>query len=109
MYNNISSTLSAYIHCSTCSLCYTEYNLIIYKMSREFDLVLLGPTGYTGQYTAENIYKSFPTTIKWAVAGRSHSKIESLVQKWQQLGYDRPDPGIYRFPVFFECVLTSSW
>lgn len=78
-------------------------------MSREFDLVLLGPTGYTGQYTAENIYKSFPTTIKWAVAGRSHSKIESLVQKWQQLGYDRPDPGIYRFPVFFECVLTSSW
>lgn len=66
-------------------------------MSREFDLVLLGPTGYTGQYTAENIYKSFPTTFKWAVAGRSHSKIESLVHKWRQLGYDRPDPGIYCF------------
>lgn len=66
-------------------------------MSREFDLVLLGPTGYTGQYTAENIYKSFPNTLKWAVAGRSHSKIESLVQKWRQLGFDRPDPGIYCF------------
>ncbi|KUL83057.1 hypothetical protein ZTR_09906 [Talaromyces verruculosus] len=63
-------------------------------MSREFDLVLLGPTGYTGQYTAENIYKSFPTTIKWAVAGRSHSKIENLVQKWRDLGYNRPDPEI---------------
>ncbi|EED22827.1 conserved hypothetical protein [Talaromyces stipitatus ATCC 10500] len=63
-------------------------------MSKEFDLVLLGPTGYTGQYTAENIYKGFPTTLKWAVAGRSASKIESLVQKWRQLGYDRPDPEI---------------
>lgn len=62
-------------------------------MSREFDLVLIGPTGYTGQYTAENIYKSFPSTLKWAVAGRSASKIENLVQKWRQLGYDRPDPG----------------
>jgi short subunit dehydrogenase-like uncharacterized protein len=67
-------------------------------MSREFDLVLLGPTGYTGQYAAENIYKSLPTTIKWAVAGRSHSKIEKLVQKWRDLGYNRPDPGIYPFP-----------
>lgn len=79
-------------------------------MSKEFDLVLLGPTGYTGQYTAEAIYQNFPTTLKWAVAGRSHSKIESLVQKWKQLGYDRPDPGMLLLPccLLFNCVLTSA-
>lgn len=61
--------------------------------TREFDIVLLGPTGYTGQFTAENIYKTFPTTLKWAVAGRSASKMEKLLKEWRQLGVDRSEPG----------------
>ncbi len=36
-------------------------------------------TGYTGQFTAEQIAKSLPTNLKWAVAGRSRDKLEQLV------------------------------
>ncbi|KAH8705272.1 Saccharopine dehydrogenase-domain-containing protein [Talaromyces proteolyticus] len=62
--------------------------------TREFDLVLLGPTGYTGKYTAEYIYKAFPTTLKWALAGRSASKIEAVVREVKNVNVDRPDPEI---------------
>lgn len=63
--------------------------------SKEFDLVLLGPTGYTGKYVAEHIYKSFPTTLKWAVAGRSAAKIEGVLEELKQLGIEREAPGAY--------------
>ncbi|OKL57926.1 hypothetical protein UA08_06645 [Talaromyces atroroseus] len=63
-------------------------------MSKEFDLILLGPTGYTGAFVAEHICKSFPTTLKWAVAGRSASKIQSVLEQLKTLGLDRADPDV---------------
>jgi short subunit dehydrogenase-like uncharacterized protein len=62
-------------------------------MAREFDLVLLGPTGYTGKYTAEYLYTSFPTTLKWALAGRSASKIERVLHEIQSENAGTAKPG----------------
>ncbi|OAQ70339.1 saccharopine dehydrogenase [Pochonia chlamydosporia 170] len=64
------------------------------KHSRQYDLVVFGATGYTGQLTAEHIATSLPTDLKWAVAGRSESKLQTLVADCQKLNPDRVPPGI---------------
>jgi short subunit dehydrogenase-like uncharacterized protein len=63
--------------------------------SKDLDLVLLGPTGYTGRLTAEHVTQHLPTDLKWALAGRSFEKIEKVAQDLKQLNPDRVDPGIY--------------
>lgn len=65
-------------------------------MSREFDLVLHGPTGYTGKLTAQHIVKHFPTNIKWALAGRSLSKVEQVARELKELNPDRDEPGMFQ-------------
>jgi short subunit dehydrogenase-like uncharacterized protein len=65
------------------------------QSSREFDIVVLGPTGYTGKYCAEHIVKNLPTNLKWALAGRSPQKIEGVSQGLKKLNPDRADPGAH--------------
>jgi len=60
----------------------------------EFDIILLGATGYTGAITAEHITTNFPTTLKWAIAGRSPSALETLTAKLKTLNQDRSPPAI---------------
>ena len=43
---------------------------------REFDLVMFGATGFTGQLVADYIAKQKPK--RWAIAGRNREKLESL-------------------------------
>lgn len=64
------------------------------QSSREFDIVVLGPTGYTGKYCAEHIVKNLPTNLKWALAGRSPQKIEGVAQELKRLNPDRAEPEI---------------
>ena len=45
-------------------------------MSREYDVVLLGASGFTGSLTAEYLAKNAPADLKWAVAGRNQKKLE---------------------------------
>lgn len=61
--------------------------------NRQYDLVLLGPTGYTGQFCAEHIVQNLPTGLKWAIAGRSAQKMERIAQELKALNPDRVDPG----------------
>lgn len=61
---------------------------------REYDLVVFGATGYTGQYVAERITNQLPTNLIWAVAGRSKEKLESLVADLKALNPDRIAPEI---------------
>ncbi|KHN99475.1 Saccharopine dehydrogenase / Homospermidine synthase [Metarhizium album ARSEF 1941] len=61
---------------------------------RHYDLVVFGATGYTGQLTAEHIAKYFPTSLKWAVAGRSESKLQSIIEDCKKLNPDRLPPSI---------------
>ncbi|KAE8154738.1 Saccharopine dehydrogenase-domain-containing protein [Aspergillus avenaceus] len=62
------------------------------ETTRKFDLVLLGPTGYTGKLCAEHIVKSFPTNLKWALAGRSLQKVENVAKELKALNPDRSEP-----------------
>ncbi|KAJ5159580.1 uncharacterized protein N7482_006584 [Penicillium canariense] len=62
--------------------------------SRQYDLVLLGPTGYTGRFCAEHIVKNHPTDLKWAIAGRSPQKIEPIAEELKQLNSDRVQPDV---------------
>ena len=61
---------------------------------REFELILWGATGYTGRLTAEYIVKTLPTGLKWAIAGRTESKLNSLARPGG-LGAGKPMPGMY--------------
>lgn len=61
---------------------------------RQYDIILLGATGYTGKLTAEYITSSLPTNIKWAVAGRNQSKLQSLVGELKTLNSTRSTPDI---------------
>ncbi|KAH8900718.1 hypothetical protein GQ53DRAFT_863349 [Thozetella sp. PMI_491] len=64
------------------------------KHSRQYDLVLLGATGYTGTLTAEHITANLPPDLKWAVAGRSEAKLKQLVSDCQALQPNRVQPAI---------------
>lgn len=39
--------------------------------ARQFEIILLGATGYTGKLTAQHITAALPTDLKWAIAGRN--------------------------------------
>ncbi|KAL3473982.1 Saccharopine dehydrogenase-domain-containing protein [Aspergillus californicus] len=64
------------------------------QCSREFDIVVLGPTGYTGKFCSEHIVENLPTNLKWALAGRSLQKIEGVAQELKKLNPDRSEPEI---------------
>ena len=61
--------------------------------SRQYDLVLLGATGYTGKLCAEYITVNLPTNLKWAVGGRSNSKLSAVTKELRSLNPDRLQPG----------------
>jgi short subunit dehydrogenase-like uncharacterized protein len=45
---------------------------------REFDLVLVGATGFTGRLTAEYLARHAPPGLRWALAGRNESKLDGV-------------------------------
>lgn len=63
------------------------------RKSRKYDILLLGATGYTGLLTAEYIVRHLPVDLKWAIAGRSKSKLEGLSNKLKDLDPERVQPG----------------
>ena len=69
------------------------HQLNIMTSNRQYDLVLLGVTGYTGRFCAEHIVQHLPTDLKWAIAGRSAEKLESIAQELKGLNRDRVNPG----------------
>jgi len=48
-------------------------------MSREFDVIIYGATGFTGRLVAEYLNKQYAgSDVKWAMAGRSQDKLEAV-------------------------------
>jgi short subunit dehydrogenase-like uncharacterized protein len=45
---------------------------------RDFDIVLFGATGFTGGLTAEYLARNAPAHLRWAIAGRSESKLQAV-------------------------------
>ncbi|QUC19314.1 uncharacterized protein UV8b_03555 [Ustilaginoidea virens] len=68
--------------------------MAIKEHGRQYDLVLLGASGYTGRLTAEHIATNLPSHLKWAVAGRSESKLNAVVAECQKLNSDRLPPSV---------------
>ncbi|RKL36826.1 hypothetical protein BFJ72_g8027 [Fusarium proliferatum] len=61
---------------------------------RQYDIVVLGATGYTGKLTAEYISMHLATDLKWALAGRNSGKLKAVVEECQKLNPDRLPPAI---------------
>lgn len=81
----------------------TAHHLPLVEMAtsaqKEFDIILFGATGYTGKLCAEYITLALPTDLKWAVAGRSASKLSAIVDELKSLNRDRRQPGIAKHSI----------
>jgi short subunit dehydrogenase-like uncharacterized protein len=60
---------------------------------RDFDVVLLGATGFTGQLVAEYLVKK-RDSLRWALAGRSKGKLEQV-----RAGLAAADPAAKDLPI----------
>jgi short subunit dehydrogenase-like uncharacterized protein len=47
-------------------------------MSRDFDVILYGATGFTGRQAVAYFRKNAPADLRWAIAGRNKGKLEAL-------------------------------
>lgn len=63
--------------------------------SRQYDIVVFGATGYTGKLTAEYIAKSLPSDLRWALAGRTASKLEAVAAECKSINTNRIQPSKY--------------
>jgi len=45
---------------------------------REFDLILLGATGFTGSLVARHLHDTYGDTLNWAMAGRNLTKLQRV-------------------------------
>ena len=61
--------------------------------SKAFDIILFGATGFTGRFIAKYIHKQ-DTDIKWAIAGRSQSKLSLLMSDLLNMQSQRNLPDI---------------
>ena len=57
--------------------------------ARQYDLIVLGATGYTGRRVADCIVHSLPTDLRWALAGRSDKKIMAQQERLKHAAPDR--------------------
>ena len=68
--------------------------------AREYEMILLGATGYTGKLCAEYITYHLPTDLKWAIAGRSSPKLSNLFHDLVSLNSDRSGPSKLVYTLF---------
>ena len=51
-------------------------------MARQYDMIVFGASGFTGKHVALELSKSFQIERKtWAIAGRSESKLKSVLEE----------------------------
>src|SRR4051794_16504923 len=48
------------------------------ELEREYDLALLGATGFTGALTAAELASRAPAGLRWALAGRNRDRLEAV-------------------------------
>ncbi|PZS08477.1 MAG: saccharopine dehydrogenase [Solirubrobacterales bacterium] len=61
---------------------------------RRHELVLLGASGFTGGLTAEYLARRAPSGLRWALAGRSRQKLETVRQRLAEI-----DPACTELPL----------
>lgn len=51
-------------------------------MANRLDVVIFGATGFTGQFTVEEVVRlSDEKPVSWGVAGRNKSKLDALLKR----------------------------
>ena len=70
---------------------------------REFDLVLFGATGFTGQLTAEYLARHAPAGLRWALAGRSPERLARVRDRLADL-----DPELKRLELLHADVTDPT-
>jgi short subunit dehydrogenase-like uncharacterized protein len=82
---------------------------------RAYDVVVFGATGFTGALTAEYLARHAPAGMRWALAGRSQSKLEDVRRRLGSGFADLPllradveDPGSLRAVAEATRVLIST-
>jgi short subunit dehydrogenase-like uncharacterized protein len=66
-------------------------------MTREFDLIVFGATGFTGRLVADYIKRSTePGRLRWAIAGRDLARLEALALGVPIVVGDALDPAAMR-------------
>jgi short subunit dehydrogenase-like uncharacterized protein len=85
-------------------------------MTREFDLIVYGATGYTGRLVAEYLVQRYGAdpALKWAMAGRSHGKLREVrgeidpLEATPLVVADADDPASLRaMAARAKCVITT--
>jgi saccharopine dehydrogenase (NAD+, L-glutamate forming) len=61
---------------------------------REFDVVVFGATGFTGELTAAYLAEHAPAGCRWALAGRNTAKLEAVRKRLARL-----DPALADLPL----------
>ena len=54
-------------------------------MTREYDVVLVGATGFTGGLTAEYLLRHAPAGLRWALAGRNEARLEAVRSRLEDI------------------------
>lgn len=62
--------------------------------SRQYELILLGATGYTGKLVAEWVSTHLPEDLTWAIAGRNAKKLQGVIDELTKLSPNRKQPGM---------------
>jgi len=52
--------------------------------NRQYDVVVWGASGFTGQLVVEYLLRQYPPggELRWAIGGRNKEKLQELLQKW---------------------------
>src|SRR3546814_19667503 len=66
-----------------CAGCDTEKE----SQMKEFDIIVCGATGYTGQLACEHLARSYGSELRWAMAGRAMTKLRR-----NQARFEVPSP-----------------
>src|ERR1041385_711159 len=75
---------------------------------RDFDVILLGATGFTGRKTAEYLARHAPEGFRWAIAGRRRHKLESLRDALVAMNGARSIPDVVEASVDDEASLLRA-
>jgi hypothetical protein len=63
--------------------------------NKQYDFIVLGATGFTGKYVAKYLRRGAAVGcagVKWAIAGRSESKLQAVLEELKTVPNDGNDP-----------------
>lgn len=60
--------------------------------NREFDVILVGATGFTGHLVAKWFVQEVSKDLRWAIAGRSQEKLDSIKDSLRKQDHVRSEP-----------------